>query len=280
MGPAAKRMSFDPEAVRKFEHAGWEQAAAQYDATFARATAPFVEALLDTAGVAAGMTVLDVCCGTGVVTAAAARHGARAVGVDFSPAMLNQARQAYPALQFDKGDAEALSYADRSFDAVVSNFGVHHVPSPEKAIAEAFRVLRSGGRVAFATWAAPAENIAWRLLFDAIREHGDPNAAKTPPSGGNLGTVDAVLRLLREAGLADAHAEPIRHEWLLADPRDLVAALNHGTVRTAALIAAQPAAARSAIETAVARAAERYRRGDKFAVPIVAILASGTKLPE
>src|SRR5205823_11858570 len=102
--PAANRMSFDPEAVRKFEHAGWEQAAAQYDATFARATAPFVEALLDTAGIAAGMTVLDVCCGTGVVTAAAARHGARAVGVDFSPAMLNQARQAYPALQFDKGD--------------------------------------------------------------------------------------------------------------------------------------------------------------------------------
>src|SRR5437764_13724188 len=279
MGPAAKRMSFDPEAVRKFEHAGWEQAAAQYDATFARATSPFVEALLDTAGVTAGMMVLDVCCGTGVVTAAAARRGARAVGVDFSPAMLNQARHAYPALQFDQGDAEALPYADRSFDAVVSNFGVHHVPSPEKAIAEAFRVLRPGGRVAYTTWATPAENIAWRLLFDAIREHGDPNAAKTPPSGGNLGTVEAVVHLLREARFAEARAEPRHREWLVSEARDLVPALSRGTVRTAALIAAQPAEAYPAIEVAVACNAERYRRGDKFAVPIVAILASGTKSP-
>src|SRR2546421_5642753 len=121
MGPAAKRMSFDPEAVRKFEHAGWEQAAAQYDATFARATAPFVEALLDAAGVAAGTKVLDICCRTGIVSAAAARRGAHPVGLDFSAAMLNQARQAYPQRQFDQGDAETLPYADQSFDAVISN---------------------------------------------------------------------------------------------------------------------------------------------------------------
>jgi ubiquinone/menaquinone biosynthesis C-methylase UbiE len=270
-------MSFDPETVRAFEHAGWQQAAAAYDATFARATAPFVEALLDAAGVTTGTKVLDVGCGTGIVTAAAARRGAHPVGLDFSAAMLNQARQAHPELQFDKGDAEALPYADRSFDAVVSNFGVHHVPDPGKAIAETLRVLRPGRRIAFTTWAAPVENIAWRLLFDAIREHGDPAAANTPPSGGNLGTMDAVLRVLREAGFANARAEPICREWLVADPRDLIAALSRGTVRTAALIAAQPAAARPRIEMAVARAAAPYRRDDAFAVPIVAILACGTK---
>src|SRR5205085_4008304 len=121
---------------------------------------------------------------------AAARRGAHPVGLDFSAAMLNQARQAHPQLQFDQGDAEALPHADRSFDAVVSNFGVHHVPIPEKAIAEALRVLHPAGRIAFTTWAVPSENIAWRLLFDAIREHGDPTAAKTPPSGGNLGSID------------------------------------------------------------------------------------------
>jgi ubiquinone/menaquinone biosynthesis C-methylase UbiE len=270
-------VTFDPEAVRAFEHAGWQQAAAQYDATFAYATAPFTEALLDAAGVIAGMEVLDVCCGTGVVTAAAARRGAQAVGLDFSPAMLNEAQRAHPQLQFDEGDAEALPYADQSFDAVVSNFGVHHVPRPDKAIAEAFRVLRPGGRVAGTSWAVPSENIAWGLLFDAIRAHGDPHAAKTPPSGGNLATVEAMLHLLRDAGFAEARAAPVRREWQVADPRDLLAALSRGTVRTAALIAAQPAAARPGIETAVGRAAEAYRRGSGFAVPIVAILASGTK---
>ena len=270
-------MSFDPETVRAFEHAGWQQAAAAYDATFARATAPFVEALLDAAGVTAGTKVLDVCCGTGLVTASATLRCARTVGLDFSPAMLNQARHAHPELQFDEGDAEALPHANGSFDAVVSNFGVHHVPHPDKALAEALRVLRPGGRVAFTTWAVPEENIAWRLLFDAIREHGDPAAAKTPPSGGNLGTPEAALRLLRDAGFANLRAEAVRREWWLTEPRDLIAALARGTVRTAALITAQPAAARPAIEAAVARAAAQYRRSEGFAVPIVAILASGTK---
>ena len=270
-------MSFDPEAVRAFEHAGWQQAAAEYDATFAQATAPFVETLLDAAGVVAGIRVLDVCCGTGLVTAAATARGARTIGLDFSPAMLHQARHAHPELQFDEGDAEALLYADDSFDAVVSNFGIHHVARPDKALAEATRVLRPGGRIAFTTWAAPAENIAWRLLFDAIREHGDLDAAKTPPSGGNLGTAEAVLRLLGDAGFVAAQAEPIRREWCIDDPRDLLGALAQGMVRTAALIVAQPAAARPAIEAAVSRAAMQYRRGDGFAVPIVAILACGTK---
>jgi ubiquinone/menaquinone biosynthesis C-methylase UbiE len=269
----------DSEAIRRFEHAGWQQVAAQYDATFARATTPFIEALLDAAGISTGTTMLDVCCGTGLVTAAAAGRGARVVGLDFSSAMLNEARRAYPQLQFDAGDAEALPYADQSFDAVVSNFGVHHVPDPGNAIAEAFRVLRRGGRLAVATWAEPAENIAWRLLFDAIRDHGDPTAAKAPPSGGNLGTAEAVSHLLRGAGLIEIRAEPVCREWLVADPRDLVFALSRGTVRTAALIAARPAAARPAIEAAITRAAAPYRRNDGFAVPIVAILACGTKLP-
>jgi hypothetical protein len=140
-------------------------------------------------------------------------------------------------------------------------------------------VLRPGGRIAFTTWAAPAENIARRLLFDAIRDHGDPGAAKTPPSGGNLGALESVLHLLHAAGFADARAEPVRREWHVAGPRDLLAAFARGTVRTAALIAAQPAAARPAIEAAMARAAEPYRGTDGFAVPIVAILACDTKSP-
>jgi SAM-dependent methyltransferase len=270
-------MNFDPEAVREFEHAGWQRAAAEYDATFARATAPFVDALLDAAGVTAGMRVLDVCCGTGVVTAAAAARDVDVTGRDFSAAMLAEARRQHPGLRFDESDAEALPYADASFDAVVSNFGIHHVPRPEEALAQGLRVLRRGGRFAFTTWAAPEQNIAWRLMFDAIRAHGDPNAAKAPPSGGGLGRVEAALRLLRDTGFTDARVEPVRREWIIAQPRDLIGALARGTVRTAALIAAQPRSAMPAIEGAIAEAAAKYRRADGFALPIVALLGQGAK---
>lgn len=270
-------MNFDPEAVREFEYAGWQRAAAEYDATFAQATVPFVDALLGAAGVTAGMRVLDMCCGTGVSTAAAAARGADVTGFDFSSAMLAEARRRHPQLRFEEGDAEALPYPDGVSDAVVSNFGIHHMPRPEEALRQALRVLRPGGRFAFTTWAAPEQNIAWKLLFDAVRAHGDPNAAKTPPSGGGLDRIEAILRLLRDAGFADARVEPVRREWLVAEPRGLIGALARGTVRTAALIAAQPRSAMPAIEAALAAAAAKYRRPDGLAVPIVALLGQGAK---
>lgn len=272
-------MSFDPEAVREFEHEGWQRAAAEYDSTFAQATMPFVEALLEAAGVTADTRVLDMCCGTGIITAAAAARKADVSGLDFSSAMLAEARRRHPHLPFDEGDAEALPYADGSFDAVVSNFGIHHVPRPGEAFRQALRVLRPGGRLAFTTWAIPGENIAWKLLFDAISEHGDPNAANAPPSGGGLGTVEAVLRLLGDVGFVDARVKPVRREWAVAEPRDLIRALARGTVRTAALIAAQPRSAMPAIEAAIGKAAAKYRRPESFAVPVVALLGQGVKRP-
>lgn len=270
-------MDFDPEAIRQFEHAGWERAASAYAGTFAHASGTYIEALLDRAAVGAGARVLDLACGPGLVTRAAAGRGAVATGYDFSAAMLREARAASPGLAFDEGDAEALPYADGTFDAVVSNFGMHHFPHPDRAAAEARRVLRPGGLFAFSSWADPARNAAWRLLFDAIRAEGDPAAAKTPPSGGGLAQIDAVLGVLRGAGFADVAAGVETREWIVADGAALVASLRQGTVRTAALIEVQDPAAMPAILAHIDRAAAPYRRDGRLAIPIAAILARGSK---
>ena len=166
-------MLFDPEAVRNFEHSRWERAAPSYEATFAGATTPFIDALLDAAGVGRGVPVLDIACGPGLAASRAATRGAMATGLIFSPAMLAIARARDGAIRFDEGDAEALPYTGDRFDAVVSNFGIHHVPRPALALREAHRVLRAGGRAAFSFWAEPSENVAWKLLFDAIARHGE-----------------------------------------------------------------------------------------------------------
>ncbi|HZU87731.1 MAG TPA: class I SAM-dependent methyltransferase [Stellaceae bacterium] len=266
--------------MREFEHRGWERAAARYGATFARATEEFVEPLLDAAAIGPDRSVLDLACGPGLVAAAAARRGALPIGVDFSAAMLAPARAAYPAIRFEEADAEALPFADGRFDAVVANFGVHHFPDPVRALTEIRRVLRPGGRIAFTSWAAPPENRAWQLLFDAIAAHGDLAAAQAPPSGGGLRRPEDARALLAACGFADIAARPVERCWRLAAADELVAGFRQGTVRTAALLAAHPAAALAAITAAVAAGAAPYRGPEGYAVPIVAILACGVKPEE
>jgi SAM-dependent methyltransferase len=270
-------MEFDPQAIRAFEHASWQRVAANYGDTFAAATRGFVEPLLDAAGVNARTRVLDVCCGPGLVAGAAAARGANAAGVDFSSAMLALARAAQPRVEFSQGDAEALPYAERCFDAVVANFGVHHVSRPTMALAEMHRVLAPGGRAAFTVWPRPDTNVPWQLLFDAIRAHGALDAAKTPPPSGSINSEESCRTTLADVGFHDVGARRIERAWAVKSVDDLLAAFRNGTARTAALIDAQEAAALPAIEAPMAQHAERYRRGDALLIPIAAIVAWGRK---
>lgn len=270
-------MSFEPEAVRAFEHAGWQRAAAQYDGTFSRATAQFIAPLLDAAEVSQGTRVLDVACGPGYLAAAAAARGAMAHGLDFSAEMVAVARAMHPGIVVTEGDAEKLPYPDGTFDALVSGFGLHHVPRPEMALSEACRVLAPRGHVAFTVWANPEENIGWKLVYDAVDRHGDRSAARAMPPGGSFATADDCLRALERAGFVETSAHLAKADWALADADALIAAFSAGTVRMAAVIAAQQRSAMPAIIADIARHAERYRRGDNLVIPLGARLARGKR---
>jgi ubiquinone/menaquinone biosynthesis C-methylase UbiE len=270
-------MNLDPQAVRAFEYAAWQRAAANYDRSFAGATRGFIPALLDAACVGGGTRALDVACGAGYAAAAAAARNAHAVGVDFSPAMMAIARAEYPNIDFVQADAEGLPFLDSSFAAVVSNFGVHHTDSVA-ALRQAHRVLRPGGYVAFTTWAHPSENVAWQLVLEVISRHGDGAAAGAPPPGGTFNQPNDCLRALAAAGFSLARAQIVRLAWPLRSSGDLIEALRWGTARMAALLAAQSQTALAEIARHVAQHAEQYRRGDHVLVPIAALLASGRKI--
>jgi SAM-dependent methyltransferase len=271
----------DPAAVyRAFEHAAWERAATRYDDSFGRVAAPFVDALLDAVGCAPGMQVLDVACGTGNVTRAALARGARVTGADFSAAMVAEIGRRHRDATFVEADAEALPFDDARFDAVVSGFGVNHFPRPVHALAEARRVTRPGGAVAFTIWSS-AENVFQRLLTEAIAECGTPGTSLPTPPTGNVGTPEICARLLADAGFDAARitTRTVVVPFPLASAVELIEITARGTARGAGLIAAQrPETMPLVVASLGVRLAPYWNEASRaFAVPTGAIVASAAR---
>ena len=101
--------------------------------------------------------LLDLCCGTGLLTGLAAASGLPAVGVDLSPAMLARARRAHPAVRFIRADAARLPFPDAAFAAVTVCFALHEKPLPtaQALLAEALRVLAPQGALLVADYRGP-----------------------------------------------------------------------------------------------------------------------------
>jgi SAM-dependent methyltransferase len=151
-------------------------------------TTPVASRVVEFAGIAGGEHVLDVATGTGVVAITAARAGARVTGLDLTPALLEQAREngriaRLNDIVWTEGDAEHLPYPDASFDVVISQFGHMFAPRPDVAIAEMRRVLKPGGRVAFATW-PPEHSVGRFFAFVARHSPPPPPGAAPPPQWG------------------------------------------------------------------------------------------------
>ena len=155
-------------------------------------TTPVAAHFVEFAQIRPGETVLDVGTGTGVVAITAARAGASVTGVDLTPALLEVARAnsrvANVDIQWLEGDAENLPLPDGQFDVVVSQFGHMFAPRPEVTIEQMRRVMKPGGRLAFATW--PPEHFVGRLFaFVGKNSPPPPPGASPPPQWGTPSIV-------------------------------------------------------------------------------------------
>jgi SAM-dependent methyltransferase len=193
----------DLAAVKQRQQQTW--ASADYAAVAARIQL-IAEQLVDAADLAAGSHVLDAATGSGNAAIAAARSGALVTGLDYVPALLDRARTRSRAEGFDiefvEGDAEALPFADASFDATISVLGVMFTADQERAASELLRVTKPGGTIALANW-TPSSFVG--EMFRTVARHAPPPAGVRSPL--EWGTEPRLAELLGN-GVSDLLVRP------------------------------------------------------------------------
>jgi ubiquinone/menaquinone biosynthesis C-methylase UbiE len=274
----ADQPTIDHHAFKQFERAGYSRVAEGYDQATAQVTSQVNDAMLDAVEARSGTRLLDVACGPGWLSAAAAQRGAIVTGLDFATNMLTIARARCPEAAFHEGDAEDLPFEAGQFDAVVCSLGFPHFPNPDRAIAEAFRVLTPGGRYAFTNWTPPARNPFMGLLFGAVQTHGTVEVALPPgPSLFRFGDPAECERALSAGGFVPLSVTEIPMLWPFAAPEAVVPGVVASTARLGPLLSLQTEAQRRNIETAIIEGANTYTTSQGVEIPTAVVLAVARK---
>lgn len=162
----------------------------------------------DAARLRPGDRVLDVACGTGVLSREAAGRVAPSgtvTGLDLSLGMLAVAARLSPALRWQAGNAAELPFPDRCFDAVVSQFGLMFFPDPAAALREMMRVLVPGGRLAVAVWGSLDDTPAYAAEVELVERIAGAPAADALRSPFVLGDTRRLAELCAAAGITNAN---------------------------------------------------------------------------
>src|SRR5712671_3748427 len=234
-----------------------DEAAAEYDRAFAHVTAHFMPFLLRAAHVAPGMHVLDIATGTGLsAEAALAAVGptGRVMAADVSPAMAEKARERLgkaPNASVSVEDGQALSFADRSFDAVLCNLGLMFFPDPVRGLWEFRRVLRPGGRAAISVNTVVERS--YNHQINEIIARYRPSLADAVARTFALGEASQLQSLFSEAGFADIETHTVRHTFVLPSFDAYYGPFERGGASTGQALAMLPEEVRRAVREEVRR---------------------------
>jgi ubiquinone/menaquinone biosynthesis C-methylase UbiE len=229
---------------------------------------PIAEQLVDNADLRAGWHVLDVATGSANGAIAAARLGCTVVGIDYVPELLERGRTRAAAeglaIELIEGDAEALPFADESFDAVTSVFGSMFAPNHQQTANELLRVSKPGGTIALASW-TPDGFIG--ELFKTVASYVPPPAGVQSPL---LWATERHLRHLFGGGITSLEVKERIFTYRFPSAEDFVAFFRTWYGPTVKAFAALDEKTGDALERDLVALAQRYDRldgDDAVAIP-------------
>jgi enediyne biosynthesis protein CalE5 len=277
----------DAERLRAQQTRHWEQVAPGWAAWAdwtERNFRPIGDWLADAAGWAPGVRALDVGCGAGfpaLLGAARLSPGGTMVATDISTAMVAVTSDRARAvglvnLEAKAMDAEELRFDDASFDAVTNAYGLMFCPDPQRAVTEAYRVLRPGGRCAVVTWDEPSTS----PFFTVIIPTAAPILSLAAPVAGAPGpfrfaSVTALEELMRASGFSHVSVESRAVVFECASVEEYFQIFSD--VAWGARVAALPDAELFRLRDAVARAVQPFVRDGRLRLVATSLCASGKK---
>lgn len=281
-----KETAFDPAAHTAESREVWSEAAERYEklsnSLFARVAEEFVEF----AGLRRKWRVLDVACGPGIATrAAAARIDEKGfvLGVDLAPGMLARAKDAPAAkrsapIEYAEMDVHDLKLETGSFDAAISQLGLMLFAQPDKALAEMTRVVKPGGVVACLVQGRREKMLFTSLVLHAITECDPdlraPHGAPTIYSFGPDGAIDAAFA---RAGLRELSTKRLTGTFRFASPEEYWTTMTEGAGRTGAMLRSLDERGQAWVKKTVLRRAAKNKSGSGVAIPYEFMMARGFK---
>jgi ubiquinone/menaquinone biosynthesis C-methylase UbiE len=227
----------EPALQRRVQRYGWDKASSYYEVFWQQQLRPAQDLLLEMAALQPGESILDVACGTGLVSFRALEQapGGNLVGTDISEKMVSLAtslaeRIGEKRARFERMDGEDLSLESEVFDVALCALGLMYMPFPLKALQEMRRVLKPGGRVVVAVW-GQRSHCGWADIFEIVDRHV---SSEVCPMFFSLGNASALEIHLRQAGFSNITSRRIRTTLRYENTKDaLGAAFDGGPVALA-----------------------------------------------
>lgn len=200
-----------PELQRRVQRYGWDYSSPHYEKGWQRQLWPAQERLLEMADIQPGEHVLDVSCGTGLVTfpiAESVGPDGAVTGIDLSEGMIELAadiagEKGIDHVDFRHMDAEELDLPAGTFDVGINSLGMMYYPDPDKATKELYRVLKPGGRALCLVWGRRSE-CGWAEIFPIVDERVNTDVC---PLFFQLGTGENLAHSFKAAGFSEVTSE-------------------------------------------------------------------------